>query len=117
MDSVTKLLYCTILSGYFSSLSRVITDRIFRRFLSARLFDVQGALKQFTEAQAIRSSVNTAAAYNSIEIDDFEHLRSIVCAYCSGLDVLLLELTSPVTSTPIGPVTELNEAFPYAYST
>ncbi|KAI1757883.1 CRAL/TRIO domain protein [Xylaria castorea] len=47
------------------------------RFLCARAFDVPGALQQFKEAQAIRCSVNTTEAYNTIDIDDFEHLRSI----------------------------------------
>ncbi|KAI0855736.1 CRAL/TRIO domain protein [Xylaria cubensis] len=47
------------------------------RFLCARAFDVPGALQQFKEAHAIRSSVNTAEAYNTIDIDDFEHLRGI----------------------------------------
>ncbi|KAI0408302.1 CRAL/TRIO domain protein [Xylaria palmicola] len=47
------------------------------RFLYARAFDIPGALRQFKEAQAIRTSVNTAGAYDTIDIDDFEHLRSI----------------------------------------
>ncbi|KAJ2991237.1 hypothetical protein NUW58_g343 [Xylaria curta] len=47
------------------------------RFLCGRSFDIPGALQQLKEAQAIRASVNTAEAYNSIDIDDFEHLRSI----------------------------------------
>ncbi|KAI1356052.1 CRAL/TRIO domain protein [Xylaria sp. FL0043] len=47
------------------------------RFLYARSFDVSGALQQFKEAQAIRHSTNSGEAYNSIDIDDFEHLRSI----------------------------------------
>ncbi|KAI0441569.1 CRAL/TRIO domain protein [Xylaria telfairii] len=47
------------------------------RFLRARAFDVAGALRQFQEAQAIRCSVNTTETYNTIDIDDFEHLRSI----------------------------------------
>ncbi|KAI1741492.1 CRAL/TRIO domain protein [Xylaria scruposa] len=47
------------------------------RFLCARAFDVPGALQQFKEAQAIRNSVNTAEAYNNIDIDEFEYLRSI----------------------------------------
>ncbi|KAI1121054.1 CRAL/TRIO domain protein [Nemania abortiva] len=47
------------------------------RFLRARSFDVSGALRQFKEAHTIRSSVNAAEAYNSIEIADFEHSRTI----------------------------------------
>ncbi|KAJ8122324.1 hypothetical protein ONZ43_g1450 [Nemania bipapillata] len=47
------------------------------RFLGARSFDVPGALQQFKEAHAIRNSVKTTEAYNSIDIADFEHLRGI----------------------------------------
>ncbi|KAI0469141.1 CRAL/TRIO domain protein [Xylaria cf. heliscus] len=47
------------------------------RFLSGRGFDVPGALRQFKEALAIRNSVNTTEAYDTIDIDDFEHLRGI----------------------------------------
>ncbi|KAI1170778.1 CRAL/TRIO domain protein [Nemania sp. FL0916] len=47
------------------------------RFLCGRSFDVPGALQQLKEAQAIRSSAKTAEAYDSIDIDDFEHLRGL----------------------------------------
>ncbi|KAI0423429.1 CRAL/TRIO domain protein [Xylaria sp. FL1042] len=66
------------------------------RFLYARSFDVSGALQQFKEAQAIRHSTNSAEAYNSIDIDDFEHLRSIYPHWSGqltkrGLPICLLD--------------------------
>ncbi|KAJ8128357.1 hypothetical protein O1611_g5276 [Lasiodiplodia mahajangana] len=55
-----------------------LTDEItLLRFLRARSFDVPGALQQFKEAHTIRSSAHTTEAYNSIDIADFEHLRTI----------------------------------------
>ncbi|KAI0518005.1 CRAL/TRIO domain protein [Xylaria bambusicola] len=69
------------------------------RFLSARSFDVPGALKQFKEAQAIRSSANTSEAYDSIDIDDFEYLRGIYPHWSGqrtkrGLPICLLDAAS-----------------------
>ncbi|KAI3333485.1 CRAL/TRIO domain protein [Ustulina deusta] len=66
------------------------------RFLYARSFNVPGALQQFKEAQAIRISANTSEAYNSIDIDDFEHLRSIYPHWSGqrtkrGLPICLLD--------------------------
>ncbi|KAI0112508.1 CRAL/TRIO domain protein [Nemania sp. FL0031] len=55
-----------------------LTDEItLLRFLCARSFDVSGALQQFKEAHSIRKSVNAAEVYNSIDIADFEHLRTM----------------------------------------
>ncbi|KAI0203616.1 CRAL/TRIO domain protein [Astrocystis sublimbata] len=59
------------------TLDGLVDEITLLRFFSARAFDVPGALRQFQEAQAIRSSANTAEAYDTIDIDDFEHLRTI----------------------------------------
>ncbi|KAI3331446.1 CRAL/TRIO domain-containing protein [Xylariaceae sp. AK1471] len=47
------------------------------RFLRGRSFDVAGAIKQFEEAQAIRLSVNAVAAYDSMDLGDFEQSRNM----------------------------------------
>ncbi|KAI0531562.1 CRAL/TRIO domain protein [Xylaria digitata] len=66
------------------------------RFLCARSFDVPAAVQQFKEAHTIRSSVDTAEAYNSIDIDDFERLRDIYPHWSGqrtkrGLPICLLD--------------------------
>lgn len=55
------------------------TDPFPRRFLRGRSFDVPEAVKQSAEAQAIRTSVNAAEAYDSTDIGSFEHTRTMVC--------------------------------------
>ncbi|KAI0973479.1 CRAL/TRIO domain protein [Xylaria arbuscula] len=71
-------------------------DASLLRFTYARSFDVSGAVQQFKEAQTIRNSTNTAEAYNSFDIDDFEHLRSIYPSWSGqrtkrGLPICLLD--------------------------
>ncbi|KAI0411258.1 CRAL/TRIO domain protein [Xylaria grammica] len=66
------------------------------KFLYARSFDVPGALRQFKEAHTIRSSVDTAEAYNTIDIDDYERLRDIYPHWSGqrtkrGLPICLLD--------------------------
>ncbi|KAK4164714.1 CRAL-TRIO domain-containing protein [Cladorrhinum sp. PSN259] len=47
------------------------------RFLKARSFNVDGAAKQFQESLAIRNSVDAIAAYDSIDVAQFERARSM----------------------------------------
>ncbi|KAK3953402.1 hypothetical protein QBC32DRAFT_119832 [Pseudoneurospora amorphoporcata] len=46
---------------------------IVRRFFRGCPFNVDGTLKQFEEAQEIRSSVDATAAYDTISITNFEN--------------------------------------------
>ncbi|KAI1362252.1 CRAL/TRIO domain protein [Xylaria arbuscula] len=81
------------------TLDGLLDDATLLRFLAARSFDAPGALKQFKEAQAIRSSAKTSEAYDSIDIDDFEYLRGIYPHWSGqrtkrGLPICLLDAAS-----------------------
>ncbi|KAL2782778.1 CRAL-TRIO domain-containing protein [Aspergillus keveii] len=52
-------------------------DPTLLRFLRARRYDVQGALKQFKEARRTWETNNVSQLYNEMEIASFEHARPL----------------------------------------
>ncbi|KAK3399184.1 CRAL-TRIO domain-containing protein [Sordaria brevicollis] len=74
------------------------------RFLRGRSFDVDGALKQFEEAQEIRSSVGATAAYDTISINDFENTKNMYPHWSGrrdkrGLPICIFDIASLDTAT------------------
>ncbi|KUL84870.1 hypothetical protein ZTR_08208 [Talaromyces verruculosus] len=52
------------------------------RFLKARSFDVQGALKQYTESATAHKNNHVAELYDEIDVNVFEESRSIYPHWC-----------------------------------
>lgn len=57
---------------------------LFRRFLRARRFDVEGAWGQFKDTEDWRKENAIEALYANIGIDSYEAARRMVCAAAEG---------------------------------
>jgi hypothetical protein len=80
IDDPTLLSVDGLIKGFLS----IATLTLSRRFLRARRYDVQGALKQFKEARRTWETNNVSQLYNEIEIESFEIARPFVCCASPG---------------------------------
>jgi hypothetical protein len=59
---------------------RILELTILSRFLRARQYNPEDALKQFSAARATQNADELVSAYDSISIEDFERCRKLVCS-------------------------------------
>ncbi|PCG96544.1 Hypothetical protein PENO1_004700 [Penicillium occitanis (nom. inval.)] len=69
------------------------------RFLKARSFDVQGALKQYTESATAHKNNHTVELYDEIDVNVFEEARSIYPHWCGrfnkrGLPIFVFDVAN-----------------------
>lgn len=83
-----------------------------RRFLAARRFNADAALKQFQEALQFRREKHIVKLYDIVEITDFEQARQFV-NLGFPIHIGVKKLTWQY-SIHIGQVVETKEAFRYA---
>lgn len=84
-----------------------------RRFLAARRFDPDGALKQFQEASKFREEKHITRLYDMVNIADFEQARQLVSygPLCQDQPPLMCP-----SSIPIGQGVEIKRALRFIFS-
>ncbi|KAM7196550.1 CRAL-TRIO domain containing protein [Rhypophila sp. PSN 637] len=73
-------------------------DATLLRFLKARQFSIDGAIEQFQESWAIRTSVDAIRGYDTINVDEFESIRHMYPHWSGrrdkrGLPICLFDTT------------------------
>ena len=73
----------------------------YRRFLVARSNDPQAAYKQYSASAAWRRKVALVQTYDNTEIQIFERMNRVVCAYLARFALVRLRTHKCYLATPM----------------